>query len=84
MAVRGSRLSLLLLTLACSALAADARAQQDDPVGPFVIDARLALPSFSSAESIATAWGFTSDQLPERGMGFELGAHVYTLRGRRV
>jgi hypothetical protein len=84
MAVRGSRLSLLLLTLTFAAFAADARAQQDDPVGPFVIDARLALPSFSSAEGIATAWGFRSDQLPERGMGFELGAHVYPLRGRRV
>jgi hypothetical protein len=84
MAVRGSRLSLLLLTLTFAALAAEARAQQDDPVGPFVLDARVALPSFSSAESIATAWGFRSDQLPERGMGFELGAHVYPLRGRRV
>jgi hypothetical protein len=84
MAVRGSRLSLLLLTLTFAALATEARAQQDDPVGPFVLDARVALPSFSSAESIATAWGFRSDQLPERGMGFELGAHVYPLRGRRV
>ena len=67
-----------------AALAADARAQQDDPVGPFVIDARVAFPSFSSAEGIATAWGFRSDQLPERGLGFEIGAHVYPLRGRRV
>lgn len=84
MTVRGSRLSLLLVTLALGAFASDARAQQDDPVGPFVIDARVAFPSFSSAESIATSWGFRSDQLPERGLGFELGAHVYPLRGRRV
>jgi hypothetical protein len=66
-----------------AAAASEANAQQDDPVGPFVIDARVAFPSFSSAESIATAWGFRSDLLPERGLGFEVGAHVYPLRRRR-
>jgi hypothetical protein len=78
------RFVVLVLSLAFAALASDARAQQDDPVGPFVVDARVAFPSFSSAESIATTWGFRADQMPERGLGFELGAHVYPLRRRRV
>ena len=84
MAGRRFPLSLALLTLALLGLASDARAQQDDPVGPFVIDARIALPSFSSAEPIATSYGFRADQLPERGRGYEVGAHVYPLRGRRI
>ena len=84
MTVRGSCFSLLVLTLVFGAFPSEARAQQDDPVGPFVIDARVALPSFSSAEGVATAWGFRSDQLPERGLGFELGAHVFPLRGRHM
>jgi hypothetical protein len=81
---RAPALSLALLTLVVVGLPSEARAQQDDPVGPFVIDARIAFPSFSSADSIATAYGFRADQLPERGMGFEVGAHVYPLRGRRI
>jgi hypothetical protein len=84
MTVRRTVTSLALLTLAIVALASEARAQQDDPVGPFVIDARISFPSLSSAESIATSYGFRSDQLPERALAFELGAHVYPVRGRRV
>jgi hypothetical protein len=79
---------VVIVTLAAVALLVFtpslARAQQDDPVGPFVIDAHVALPSFSSAEAIAAGLGLRSDQLPERGLGFEIGAHVYPLRGRRV
>ena len=61
-----------------------AGAQPDSPPGPFVVDARVALPSFSSGESLATPLGLRSDQLPERGMGFEVGAHLYPLRGRAI
>jgi hypothetical protein len=79
---------LFFLTLAAMAivtlLSDDAHAQQDDPVGPFVIDARVALPTFSSNDAIAAGAGVRSDQLPERGLGFEAGAHFYPLRRRRI
>ena len=79
---------VLVVTLGAAALLAlapsVALAQQDDPVGPFVVDAHVALPSFSSDAGIAEGVGLRTDQLPERGMGFEVGAHVYPLRGRRV
>jgi hypothetical protein len=58
--------------------------QQDAPPGPFVVDVRLALPSFSTGEALAAPLGLRTDQLPSRGRGFEIGAHVYPLRGRRV
>ena len=81
----GSLICTLLLAASLVAFApSDARAQQDDPVGPFVVDAHVAFPSFSSADSIAASYELRADQLPERGLGFELGAHVYPLRGRRV
>jgi hypothetical protein len=70
--------------LAPLAFSSPAHAQQDSPPGPFIVDARVALPSFSSDEAIATPLGFRSDQLPERGLGFEIGAHFYPLRRRKI
>jgi len=75
----GSSCGLAILAVLVCSSGAHA---QDSPPGPFVLDARIALPSFSSAEAIATPLGFRSDQLPERGRGYEIGAHVYPLRRR--
>jgi hypothetical protein len=74
------------IVLACSLAwllgTAPASAQPDSPPGPFVVDARVALPSFSSDESLAIPLGLRSDQLPERGLGYDIGAHFYPWRGR--
>jgi hypothetical protein len=75
---------LVFWTLTLLVFPSNARAQQDDPVGPFVVDARVAFPNFSSSEAIATSYGVRSDQLPERTFGLDVGAHVYPLRGRRI
>jgi hypothetical protein len=80
MTVRGPLVSLTTLVLLLVGLASDARAQHDDPVGPFVIDAHVALPNFSNADAIASAFSLRTDQLPQHGLGFELGVHVYPLR----
>jgi hypothetical protein len=60
------------------------RAQQEDPPGPFVVDVRIPFVSFKRSDEIAVPLGLRSDQLPRRGLGFEVGAHVYPLRGRAL
>jgi hypothetical protein len=60
-----------------------ALAQQEDPIAPFVIDVRGAFMSLDSAGS-ATALGLDKAQLPSNGLGLDIGAHVYPLRGRVV
>lgn len=76
--------SLLLCFFFLVAAAWPAEAQPDPPPGPFVVDARAAMPSFSTADALGAPLALRSDQLPSRGLGFEVGAHVYPLRGRRV
>jgi hypothetical protein len=60
-----------------------ALAQQEDPIAPFVIDVRGAYMSLDASGS-ATAVNLDKAQLPSRGLGVEIGAHVYPLRGRVV
>jgi hypothetical protein len=60
-----------------------ALAQQEDPIAPFVIDVRGAFMSLDASGS-AFPLGLDKAQLPSRGLGLEVGAHVYPLRGRVV
>jgi hypothetical protein len=60
-----------------------ALAQQEDPIAPFVIDVRGAFMSLDAAGS-ASALGLDKAQLPSNGLGLDVGAHVYPLRGRVV
>jgi hypothetical protein len=60
-----------------------ALAQQEDPIAPFVIDVRGAFMSLDAAGS-AGQIGIDKAQLPSNGLGLEVGAHVYPLRGRVV
>lgn len=60
-----------------------ALAQQEDPIAPFVIDVRGAFLSLDAATS-AGAVGLDKALLPSRGLGLDVGAHVYPLRGRVV
>jgi hypothetical protein len=55
----------------------------DRPPGPFALDVRLAMPSFNTGSSLADPLGLRTDQLPGRGWGLDVGAHVYPLRSRR-
>ena len=55
----------------------------DRPPGPFALDVRLAMPSFNTGSSLADPLGLRTDQLPSRGWGLDVGAHVYPVRGKR-
>jgi hypothetical protein len=63
-----------------------ALAQDDDqppgrrPIGFFAADARVAMPAFSQDAETAVQLGVSQENLPGRGFGFVLGAHVYPLR----
>ena len=60
-----------------------APATADRPPGPFALDVRLAMPSFNTGSSLADPLGLRTDQLPGRGWGLDVGAHVYPVRGKR-
>jgi hypothetical protein len=60
-----------------------ALAQQEDPIAPFVIDVRGAFASLDAAGS-GPAVGLDKALLPSNGLGLDIGAHVYPLRGRVV
>ncbi len=71
------------LWLTASAAGAQPIAPASPPserIGIFAADVRFALPSLAPSDAIATPRGLKLDQLPERGLGFDLGAHVYPLR----
>ena len=76
--------SLLISTSALLLTAADLRAQTPDPIGPFAVDARMALPRFKEDASVASALAVSSTNLPSRGLGLAGGAHWYPLRRGRV
>jgi hypothetical protein len=59
-------------------------AQRQEPPGPFVIDVRGAIGGFTPTAAVGTPFTLTKTQLPNRGLGFELGAHVYPLRRHRL
>jgi hypothetical protein len=41
------------------------------------------MPSFNTGSSLADPLGLRTDQLPGRGWGLDVGAHVYPIRGKR-
>jgi Outer membrane protein beta-barrel domain len=67
-----------------SSLPAKAFAQdtqpEDLPIGRYVADARVHFPKFKQDPAISGALGVATDNLPTRGFGFVVGAHVYPLR----
>ena len=54
----------------------------DEPIGPFVIDARGVMARFKQDPTIAAAIGVPSTELPTRGLGLTVGGHVYPIRTR--
>lgn len=61
---------------------APAAAQVVEPPGPFVIDARGAFSTVGRSEDLALPRGLQASELPRRVLGFDVGAHVYPVRGR--
>ena len=54
----------------------------DEPIGPFVIDARGTLAKFKQDAAIAALLDVETTDLPTRGLGLVAGAHVYPVRKR--
>src|SRR5687768_16111702 len=53
------------------------------PIGPYVVDARGTLARFKPAAAIGTSLGVDANtNLPTRGFGVVVGAHVYPVRRR--
>jgi hypothetical protein len=79
-----------LLLGACLAVPALSSAQDpvpplpvpEDPIGPFVVDARVTVARFKALPAVAEALGVEATDLPTRGLGLVAGAHFYPLRKR--
>jgi len=53
-----------------------------DPLSPYVFDVRGAIPFLGQSADTAAGLGIAPTQLPGRGLGVALGAHVYPFRRR--
>jgi len=62
------------------------RAQDPPPrIGPFVIDFHASVPKFPSEDqNLANSRGMTLTELPGRGLGVQVGAHLYVLRLKAI
>jgi hypothetical protein len=72
------------LFLMTAQYANEAHAQLRQPIGRYVADARVTFARFKEDPGIAAAIGVRPINLPTRGLGIVVGAHVYPLRTRRV
>ena len=70
------------LRAACllAATVSGAAAQDEEPIGRYVIDVRGSSVSLSRNEELAAMRGLRPDRLPARGRAVDLGGHVYFLR----
>lgn len=59
-------------------------AQKQEPPGPFVIDVRGDFASMAPTDAIGAPFRLVKSQMPQRGLGIELGAHVYPLRRKHI
>ena len=50
---------------------------------PFVVDARTTLARLKQDLTVASAFGVDATELPSRGLGFVIGAHVYPIRSKK-
>lgn len=63
---------------------APAHAQVAEPIGRFVADARITWARFKQDSGIASALGVSPVNLPTRGLGLVVGAHLFPLRLGKV
>ncbi len=80
------RSAVLLAALAVtSAVSGTAHAQvAPPPIGPFVFDVRGSFPKFVTDPQLADSRGLSPNELPGRGLGLDLGAHVYLFTWRAI
>jgi hypothetical protein len=81
------RVGILLAAVAAivaGAQVAMAQQREKEPIGKFVADVRAAMPRFPDDPSTVSALGVTADNMPGRGFGLSLGAHVYPFRLGKV
>jgi hypothetical protein len=57
---------------------------QPPKIGLFAIDARRVIARYGPTEEQAAAIGYEITDVPPRGWGYDVGAHVYPVRWRRV
>jgi hypothetical protein len=76
--------SVLLAALLIGTTAAPSRAQSVGPIPPFVFDLRGFYPGLGQDPITAGDLKVRPEDLPSRGLGGALGAHVYPLRSSRV
>ena len=80
--------NLAHITVCASALlltsAALATAQGAEPIGLFVVDVRGSLPLYGQNEGLAANEGLFPSQLPSRGLGIDIGGHLYPVRWRGI
>ena len=57
-----------------------ATAQGVEPIGRFVVDVRGSIPLYGQNEQLAANDGLFAFQLPSRGLGIDVGGHLYPLR----
>jgi hypothetical protein len=84
----GPVVTCLLILLPVASFAQDPDPQppplREEAIGLFVLDARGVMASLKPSNAIAANVGLTAaTELPGRGFGFSVGAHVYPVRGRR-
>jgi len=75
----------LVLVIVC--LCAGPVAAQDPPprIGPFVIDLHATVPKFPTEDvDLASSRGLNLSELPGRGLGVQIGAHLYVLRLKAI
>jgi hypothetical protein len=53
---------------------------EDLPIGRYVADLRFSFPKFKQDPNVASSIGVATEDLPTRGFGLVVGAHVYPLR----
>jgi hypothetical protein len=53
-------------------------------IGPFVVDLHGTVPRFPSDQTLAASRDMQLSELPGRGLGVQIGAHVYPLRWHGV
>ena len=72
------RVCALVLFLCTTPLTASA--QDDEPIGRLVVDARGSFVSFPRSEELAILRGFVPLETPGPGFGLDVGAHLYLFR----
>ena len=61
-----------------------AEAQDQPPIGPYAVDARVTFPGFPSNEELADSRGLDIEELPGRGLGLDVGGHFYVFTWKGV